>query len=169
MQRAKEMAGVGCAVGAPILFFTEEAMQTEWQLGDYTISTDAARLDVDLIFEFLSTRSYWAKGRTRAAVKRSIAHSLSFGLYRHDQQIGFARVVTDYATFAYLADVFVLEAERGRGLGKWLLAIIVAHPALQGLRRWLLATRDAHGLYQQAGFTPLLQPERWMERFNEPA
>lgn len=144
-------------------------MQTEWQRGDYTISTDMARLDVDLIYDFLSTHSYWAKGRTRAAVERSIAHSLSFGLYRQGQQVGFARVVTDYATFAYLADVFVLEAERGRGLGKWLLATIVEHAELQGLRRWLLATRDAHGLYQQAGFTLLSQPGYWMERFNAPA
>ncbi|MBI1766380.1 MAG: GNAT family N-acetyltransferase [Acidobacteria bacterium] len=143
-------------------------MQNEWQRGAYTVSTDAARLDVNLIYDFLSTHAYWAKGRTRAAVERCIAHSLAFGLYRQAQQIGFARVVTDYATFAYLADVFVLEAERGRGLGKWLLATIVAHPELQGLRRWLLATRDAHGLYQQAGFTPLAQPDRWMERFHEP-
>ena len=144
-------------------------MQTEWQYDEYTLSTDPAHLDIDLIYEFLSTRAYWAKGRTRAAVERSIAHSLSFGLYRQRQQIGFARVVTDYATFAYLADVFVLEAERGRGLGKWLIATIVDHAELQGLRRWLLATRDAHGLYQQAGFTLLSQPERWMERFHEPA
>jgi GNAT superfamily N-acetyltransferase len=144
-------------------------MQTEWQRGEYTISTDAARLDVNLIYEFLSNYSYWAKGRTRTAVERSITHSLSFGLYRQAQQIGFARVVTDYATFAYLADVFVLEAERGHGLGKWLVATIVDHADLQGLRRWLLATRDAHGLYQQAGFTLLAQPERWMERFHEPA
>lgn len=142
-------------------------MQTEWQRGEYTICSDPARLDVNLIHEFLRTHSYWAEGRTRAAVERSITHSLSFGLYRQGQQIGFARVITDFATFAYLADVFVLEAERGRGLGKWLLATIVAHPELQGLRRWLLATRDAHGLYQQAGFTPLSQPDRWMERFNE--
>jgi GNAT superfamily N-acetyltransferase len=144
-------------------------MQPEWQRGEYTISTDMTRLDINLIYEFLSTHSYWAKGRTRVAVERSIAHSLSFGLYRQEQQVGFARVVTDYATFAYLADVFVLKAERGRGLGKWLIATIVEHPDLQVLRRWLLATRDAHGLYQQAGFTLLAQPERWMERFYEPA
>jgi GNAT superfamily N-acetyltransferase len=144
-------------------------MQREWQRDEYTISTDATHLDVDLIYDFLSTDSYWAKGRTRAAVERSITHSLSFGLYRQEQQVGFARVVTDYATFAYLADVFVLETERGRGLGKWLIATIVEHPELRGLRRWLLATRDAHGLYQQAGFTLLAHPERWMERFYEPA
>lgn len=144
-------------------------MQTEWQRGEYIISTDAAHLDIALIHNFLSTHSYWARGRSRAAIERSITHSLSFGIYRQEQQIGFARVITDYTTFAYLADVFVLEAERGRGLGKWLIATIVAHPELQGLRRWLLATRDAHELYQQAGFTPLAQPDRWMERFHEPA
>lgn len=142
-------------------------MQTEWQRGEYTISTDVTRLDIDLIYDFLRTHSYWAQGRTRAVVERSITHSLSFGLYRQEQQVGFARVVTDYATFAYLADVFVLETERGRGLGKWLIATIVEHPGLQGLRRWLLATRDAHGLYRQAGFMLLAQPERWMERFHE--
>ena len=143
-------------------------MQTEWQKGEYTISTDAARLDVALIHDFLSNRSYWANGRTRAALEHSIANSLAFGVYRAARQVGFARVVTDYATFAYLADVFVLEAERGRGLGKWLMETIVQYPDLQGLRRWLLVTRDAQELYRQYGFVELAWPDRWMERFYEP-
>lgn len=142
--------------------------QTEWRQGEYIISTDDTRLDIALIHDFLSQRAYWAKGRTRAAIERSIANSLAFGIYRADRQVGFARVITDYATFAYLADVFVLETERGRGLSKWLLATIVQHPELQGLRRWLLATQDAHELYRQYGFSALKQPDLWMERFNEP-
>jgi GNAT superfamily N-acetyltransferase len=142
-------------------------MQTEWQRGEYTISTDAARLDVGLIHDFLSRESYWGQGRSRALVERSIANSLVFGVYRAQWQVGFARVISDYATFAYLADVFVVPAERGRGLSKWLLQTLLAHPDLQGLRRWLLATRDAHGLYQQYGFTPLDRPDRWLERFTE--
>ena len=142
-------------------------MQTEWQKGEYTISTDDTRLDIALIHDFLSNRSYWAKGRTRAAIEHSIANSLAFGVYHAARQVGFARVVTDYATFAYLADVFVLEEERGHGLGKWLMETIVQHPQLQGLRRWLLVTRDAHELYRQSGFTGLQWPERWMERFSD--
>ena len=141
--------------------------QTEWQRGEYTISTDDVRLDIALIHDFLSNQAYWAKGRTRATIERSIANSLAFGVYRAGRQVGFARVITDYATFAYLADVFVLEEERGQGLGKWLMETIVRHPALQGLRRWLLATHDAHGLYRQYGFTELKRPDRWMERFDE--
>ncbi len=144
-------------------------LQTEWQKGEYTISTNDAWLDIALLHDYLSNRSYWAKGRTRAVIEHSIANSLAFGLYRSTRQVGFARVVTDYATFAYLADVFVLEEERGHGLGKWLMETIVQHPQLQGLRRWLLVTRDAHGLYRQAGFTALQKPERWMERFYDAA
>lgn len=144
-------------------------MQTEWHKGEYTISTNDARLDVALIHDFLSNRSYWAKGRTRVALEHSIANSLAFGVYHAARQVGFARVITDYATFAYLADVFVLEEERGHGLSKWLMETIVQHPQLQGLRRWLLTTRDAHGLYRQSGFTELQWPERWMERVCEPA
>jgi len=113
----------------------------------------------------LSTSAYWAMGRPLDVVRRSIEHSLCFGMYRGDMQIGFARVVTDYATFAWLADVFVLPEFRGRGLGKWLLEVISGHHRLQGLRRWLLATKDAHGLYAQYGFTPLSAPHRFMERF----
>ena len=131
----------------------------------YEISTDRARLDVALIHRWLSEDSYWAKGVPRDVVERSIENALCFGIYDgNGAQIGFARVITDKATFAYLADVFVLEAHRGKGLSKTLMAEILAHPELQDLRRWLLATWDAHGLYAQFGFTPLDRPERIMER-----
>jgi len=135
----------------------------EWMRDGYVISTDPARLDVDVIHRFL-TESYWAAGVPRDVVKRSIEQSLPFGLYTENRQIGFARVITDRATFAYLADVFVLDEFRGEGLGKWLIEVVVSHPELAGLRRWMLATRDAHGLYRKSGFTELSQPERWMEK-----
>jgi GNAT superfamily N-acetyltransferase len=140
-----------------------------WRRGPFEISTERARLDVAAIHDYLSGHSYWARGRSRAVVERSIAHSLPFGVYYEERQVGFARVVTDYATFAWLADVFVLEEFRGRGLSKWLLEVVCAHPELQGLRRWLLATKDAHGLYRRYGFTPLADPELWMERFEPQA
>jgi GNAT superfamily N-acetyltransferase len=127
------------------------------------VDTDQSRLDLRTIHEFL-TNSYWARGVPLEVVERSVRGSLCFGLYEGDRQIGFARVITDYATFAYLADVFVLESHRGRGLGKVLIAAILGHPSLQGLRRWLLATRDAHSLYAQYGFVPLAAPGRFMER-----
>ncbi|MFN8006271.1 MAG: GNAT family N-acetyltransferase [Terriglobia bacterium] len=136
-----------------------ETPQTEFSI---IVDTDPARLDRDAIFEFLS-QSYWAKGITREIVERSIQNSLCFGAYAWDKQVGFARVVTDFATFAYLADVFVLESFRGRGIGRKMLAAVLAHPQLQGLRRWLLATRDAHGIYSQFGFVPLKAPGRFME------
>lgn len=139
-------------------------MIKEWQRGEYTISTDQARLDLNLIHDFLSTSSYWAVGRKLETVKRSIENSLSFGIYEGDRQVGFARIVTDYATFAWVADVFVLEEARGRGLGKWLMEVILAHPELQGFRRWSLATKDAHEIYRSFGFSELKRPERWMER-----
>lgn len=128
----------------------------------YVVSDDPRRLDLDAIHGFLS-RSYWAEGIPFETVARSIRHSLCFGVYQGQRQVGFARVVTDRATFAYLADVFVLSGHRGRGLAKWLVQCIRAHPELQGLRRWHLATRDAHGLYAQLGFTALAQPSRHME------
>jgi GNAT superfamily N-acetyltransferase len=131
----------------------------------FTISTDPARLDRALIHEFLSA-SYWARGIPRETVERSIAGALCFGLYENGRQVGFARVITDRATFAYLADVFVLESHRGRGLAAWLMETILAHPDLQGLRRWMLLTRDAHPLYRKAGFTDLAHPERVMERVD---
>ena len=130
----------------------------------FTISTDPGRLDVDAIHRFLSGDSYWAADRTREQTQTAIDNSICFGVYKSERQIGFARVVSDRATFAYIGDVFVIEEFRGRALGKWLMETIVGHPDLQGLRRWLLATRDAHGLYEQFGFAGLSHPERWMER-----
>ena len=130
--------------------------------GGYMVSTDPARLDINAIHAYL-TQSYWSPGVTREVVERAAAHSLCFGLYHGDAQVGFARVVSDHATFAYLCDVYVLEAHRGQGLSKWLMQVIAAHPALQGLRRFMLGTKDAHGLYAQFGFTPLANPARLME------
>jgi GNAT superfamily N-acetyltransferase len=141
----------------------------EWRRGEYVISTDPARVDLDVTHAFLSERSYWAAGITREQLERAIANSLVFGIYRGDAQVGLARVVTDYAAFAYVADVFVLEEERGKGLSVWLMQTIVAHPHLQGLRRWMLGTRDAHGLYEKVGFRPVAAPERWMEIVSRPA
>lgn len=131
----------------------------------YTISTDKSRLDVAMIHRFLSQESYWAKNITRELVERSIANSICFGAYDDGHSlVGFARVVTDSATFAYVGDVFVLTAHRGRGLSKQLMQAIVEHPQLQGLRRWHLLTRDAHALYRHVGFHPLELPERHMEK-----
>ena len=128
------------------------------------ISTDPAELDLDWIHPALSERAYWALGRTREQVERSIANSLCFGAYRGDRQVGFARVVTDYATFGWICDVFVDETERGRGIGGRLIEAVVADPRLQGLRRLVLATRDAHELYERHGrFEPLVHPDRWMQ------
>jgi GNAT superfamily N-acetyltransferase len=130
--------------------------------GDYTISTDPALVDIDVVHAFLA-RSYWAAGVSRDVVERSVAGSLVFGVYRGVGQVGFARVITDFATTAYLADVFVLEAHRGRGLAAWLMETIHAHPRLQGLRVWRLATKDAHALYEKAGWRRVAHPERLME------
>src|SRR5205823_14054325 len=126
-----------------------------WKRGEYTISTEKARFDIDVITKFLAEESYWANRRTHEQTIRAIENSLCFGLFYQDRQIGFARVVTDFATFAYLGDVFVLGEYRGRGLSKWLMEVIIEHPDLQGLRRWLLATKDAHGLYVTYGFGAL--------------
>lgn len=128
----------------------------------YRISTDSAAMDVDAIHAYL-TRSYWAEGIPRETVERSLRGSMCFGLFSDREQVGFARVITDGATFAYLCDVYVLEGHRGRGLSKWLMEVVLAHPDLQGLRRFLLATRDAHELYRRYGFTPMPRPERFME------
>ena len=128
----------------------------------FVITTDPARLDADAVYAYLS-RVYWAKTRSREVVERSLKNSLCFGLYEDVSQIGLARVISDYATFAYVCDVYVLESHQGKGLGTWLMKVAMAHPDLQGLRRWLLATRDAHGLYRKSGFTALESPERWME------
>jgi GNAT superfamily N-acetyltransferase len=134
----------------------------ERSLGAYLISTDPGRLDLDAIFAYLSGESYWAKGRPRDQVVRGIENSLPFGVYRDGEQVGFARIVTDYATFAWLADVYVLEAHRGHGLGKALVEAVVEHPAVSALPRILLATADAHRLYEQYGFVPLRGDERFM-------
>ncbi|MGA8272916.1 MAG: GNAT family N-acetyltransferase, partial [Candidatus Sulfotelmatobacter sp.] len=150
----------------------------EYRRGEFLISTDPERLSLDVVYEFL-TNCYWAKGIPREVVRRSIEHALCFGVYESLSpslaketrlgvptdlvQVGFARVITDFATIAYIGDVFVLGTHRGRGLAKWLMQCIVEHPALQNLRRWILTTRDAHGLYSQVGFTPLKMPERFME------
>lgn len=136
----------------------------EWQRDEFTISTDPARLELEMVIDYLQNQSYWAKGRPREVIARSIQHSENFGVYRGSAQVGFARVVTDYATFAYVCDVFVLPTERGQGLGKWLMETMLAHPELQGLRIWFLYTRDAHGLYRQYGFTEMRDPTRGMER-----
>lgn len=132
--------------------------------GQFTISTDKARLDLQMIQRFLVEDSYWAKDRTEEQTRTAIDNSICFGVYDGERQIGFARVVSDKATFAYLGDVFILEEFRGKGLSKWLMEVIVSHPELQGLRRWVLATRDAHGLYEQFDFSSLRFPERWMEK-----
>lgn len=134
----------------------------EVQRDGFTISTDPARLDLDGICSFLS-RSYWANARTRETTRRALEHSLCFGVYDGEQQIGFARAVTDYATFAWLADVFIAEEYRGRGLGKWLVEVVLSHPDVQSVPRWFLATRDAHELYRRFGFAALTAPERRME------
>lgn len=140
-----------------------ENEQTEWKRNGFSISTERARIDLAFVHGFLS-RSYWANNIPFEVVRRSLENSLCFGLYEAEKQIGFARVVTDSATFAYLCDVFVIEEYRGRGLSKWLMETISLHPELQNLRRWMLATKDAHGLYSQFSFTPLDAPEVFMQR-----
>lgn len=137
-----------------------------WTRDGYEITTDRMRVDVAAVHRYLSEDSYWAKNIPRDVVERSICNSLTFAILHGEELVGFARVTSDRATFAYLGDVFVLPAHRGKGLSKWLMACIGEHPQLQGLRRWILATADAHGLYAQSGFTPLKASERWMERHN---
>ncbi len=136
----------------------------EWDRNGFLISTDKTKLQAEMIQKFLSEESYWAKSRTMEQTQRAIENSICFGIYKGADQIGFARVVTDKATFGYIGDVFILSEFRGQGLSKWLMETILAHPELQGFRRWLLATLDAHGLYAQYDFKALTCPERWMER-----
>jgi len=138
----------------------------EYRKGEFVLSTDRERLDLDVIHGFL-TECYWAKGISREIVARSIENSLCFGVYSGNQQVGFARVISDFATYAYIADVFVLNTHRGCGLGKWLMECIMQHPQLQGLRRWSVVTSDAHGLYAKSGFKAPKRPENYMERHNE--
>ena len=137
----------------------------EWTNGTLVVTCDPRRQDLDVIHGFL-TQSYWAKGIPRETVARSLENSLCFALLDGATQIGFARVISDFATIAYLGDVFVMPEYRGRGLSKWLMRCVTLHPDLQGLRRWMLATSDAHGLYQQFGFTALARPEAFMERHD---
>ena len=137
----------------------------ETHRNNFTISTDPDRLDVDVIADMLA-RAYWAQGRTREMISRYLQYSLTFGLYGGSRQIGLARVVSDYTTFAWLCDVFIHEDYRGQGLGKWLLETVHSHPELQGLRRWMLATEDAHGLYKQFGWVLLEPPEFWMMKLD---
>jgi N-acetylglutamate synthase-like GNAT family acetyltransferase len=143
----------------------------EAEKDNYNISTDPSLLDTDVICNYLSGESYWAKNIPRDVVEKSIANSLCFGIYNNNKQIGFARLVTDKATFAYLADVFILSEYRGTGLSKWLIQVIHAHPELQGLRRWVLGTRDAHGLYEQFGWTVFDEDtrKRFMQKHNKNA
>ena len=140
-------------------------MAEEWRRGEYVISTDPSLVDLDAVHGFLK-RSYWAAQRPLETVKRSVEGSLNFGLYqaKDRRQVGFARVVTDFATFAWLCDVFIDEAQRGQGLGVWLMETVAEHPELRCTRLWMLGTRDAHGLYEKIGFTPLSAPEKWMQK-----
>ena len=137
--------------------------------GEYTISDEKNLLDLKIIHKYLSEESYWCSGIPIETVAKSIDGSHCFGLYHFEKQIGFARVVTDHATFAYLADVFILSEHQGKKLSKWLMKTIVEHPKFQNLRRWMLATRDAHSLYEQFGFKPLEKPDRFMELHNPDA
>src|SRR5947209_1978437 len=158
------MNGRQPALNSSFIIPHSSLMIMEWHNGEYTISTERGRLDFAVIHRYISDESYWGKGRPIAVVRRAIENSLPFGVYHGTELVGFARVVTDYATFAWLADVFILEGHRGRGLSKWLMETIISHPELQGFRRWVLATKDAHGLYRRFGFQDLHRPERWMER-----
>ena len=142
-------------------------MPEEWRRGPFSISDDAARLDLDFIHGYI-TASYWANGRSFDAVCRSIEGALALGLYDGEEQVGFARVITDYATLAHLADVFVIDAHKGKGLGKWLIGCALDHPRVRSIRKWTLATSDAHGLYERYGFKPLSDPQSIMERLNDP-
>jgi N-acetylglutamate synthase-like GNAT family acetyltransferase len=134
-----------------------------YQKDAFSISTDKSKLQLDIVQDYLANRSYWAQGIPMEIVQRSVENSIAFGVYLEDKQIGFCRVTSDLSTFAYLADVFILEEYRGNGLSKWLMECVLAHPDLQNLRRWVLATYDAHGLYTQFGFGPLDKPQNFMQ------
>ena len=134
---------------------------------DFSISTEKSKLDLKGIHHFLSTQAYWSLNIPFKKVEKAAANSLCFGLYFGEQQIGYARIISDYTTVAYLGDVFVLPEYRGLGLSKWMMQTIMSHPELQGLRRWILLTGDAHGLYEQFGWKGIASPERWMELHNK--
>ena len=133
----------------------------------FFISTDKAKLDIESIHQFLSTKAYWCLNIPRATVERAVENSICFGIYDGRKQVGFARVITDAATIAYLGDVYVLEEYRGKGLSKWLMETITSHPDLQGLRRWILLTSDAHSLYKQFGWKEIADPTKWMDRHDK--
>lgn len=143
-------------------------LELEVSSENHSISTDKTKLDIDMIYDFLRA-SYWAMDLPKRAVKDAIRHSLCFGLYEKDRQVGFARVISDFATFAYLADVFLLEAYRGKGLGKWLLSTVLDHPDLLRMPRWLLLTKDAHAFYEKQAFVSVAAPEHMMERLDPDA
>ena len=143
----------------------DRAPAFEQHRGEYTVSSDPARMDLDAIHGYLS-RAYWCEGMPRTTLERAMRYSLCFGLFEGERQVGFVRVVTDYTTFAYVCDVFVLESHQGKGLGTWLMQCVMQHPDLQGLRRWQLITLDAHELYRKVGFTLVSKPERYMEVFT---
>jgi GNAT superfamily N-acetyltransferase len=134
-----------------------------YKRGDFTVSTEPSRLDLPWIHNYLTNEAYWSQGITFQIFEKSVENSLCFGMYHRSKQVGFGRVISDYATFAYLADVFIDPAYRQHGLGKWLVECVRSYPELQGLRRWMLVTSDAHGLYQRFGFSPLEHPEKMME------
>jgi GNAT superfamily N-acetyltransferase len=134
---------------------------------DYCISTDKSKLDLMAIHHFLSTKAYWSLHIPYDTVKKAAENSLNFGVYHNNEQIGYARVITDYSTIAYLGDVYMIDEYRGQGLSKWLMETIMSHPELQGLRRWILLTGDAHGLYQKFGWTEIANPAVWMELHNK--
>jgi len=138
----------------------------EYRKDNYTISTDPSRLQIDVIYEFLS-RAYWSKGRSRQAVARSVENSLCFGVYAGNEQVGLSRVITDFSVYAHLCDIFILEAYRGQGLGKWLISCILAHPELKGVKIWTLSTRDAHELYRRFGFQEVATPGQRMEMIRD--
>ena len=135
----------------------------------YCVSTDKAKLDLDAIHKFLSIEAYWCLNIPKSKVQLAIENSLCFGVYQNNKQIGFARVITDLSTIAYLGDVYILPEFRGKGLSKWLMETIMTYPTLQGLRRWILLTGDAHGLYRQFGWTDIAEPSKWMELHNKNA
>ena len=134
---------------------------------EFCISTSKDKLDIDAIHDFLSTKAYWCLGIPKKTVETAIQHSFCFGVYENQKQIGFARIITDFSTIAYLGDVYILEAYRGLGLSKWLMETVMEHPNLQGLRRWILLTGDAHELYRKFGWTDIADPTRWMELHNK--
>ena len=150
----------------PIYIILQKRFTMNWQQDQFLITDDQSKFDMDYIFDFISNRSYWAAGIPYEVVKRSIEGSVAFGVFENDRQIGFARVITDCATFGYLADVFIDENNRGKGLGKWLMETVMAHPKLQGLRGWMLRTKDAHSLYEKYGFERVVDTSKLMAKFN---